>query len=118
MPQRTFSWLIDNSIAFNQFLLHQLNERLGQFVGFVASGRIDDSSARIAHCIASLFNPVLYPDMELDVPISQAEIACLAGASRQRTNQVLHKLEQRGLLRVGYRGISVVDLDGLRKFAV
>ena len=117
MPQRTFAWLLDDSNAFNQFLLHQLNERLGQFVGFVASGRMDEISVRIAHSLASLFNPLLYPDMGLDVPISQAEIALLAGASRQRTNQVLHMLEQRGLLRVGYGGVTVVDLDGLRKFA-
>ena len=117
MPYRTFAWLLDTSIAFNRFLLHQLNERLGQFVGFVESDRIDDTNARIAHCLASLFNPMLYPGMAMDVPISQAEIALLVGASRQSINQVLRILEERGLLRVGYGSITILDLDGLRKFS-
>ncbi|MBL8489905.1 MAG: cyclic nucleotide-binding domain-containing protein, partial [Rhodocyclaceae bacterium] len=33
MRRDTFHWLLDNSISFNRFLLAQLNERLGQFIG-------------------------------------------------------------------------------------
>jgi CRP/FNR family transcriptional regulator, cyclic AMP receptor protein len=116
MPQSTFNWLLDNSIAFNQFLLHQLNERLGQFVGYVESARVEESDTRIAHCLASLFNPLLYPGMTLDLAISQTEIGLLTGASRQRTSQALHTLQDRGLLRIGYGSITIVDLDGLRNY--
>jgi CRP/FNR family transcriptional regulator, cyclic AMP receptor protein len=34
MDQATFVWLYENSVAFNRFLVVQLNERLGQFIGW------------------------------------------------------------------------------------
>jgi len=36
--------------------------------------------------------------------------------SRQRANQALQRLEQAGLLRIDYGGITVIDLPGLRDF--
>ena len=33
MDRATFLWLFENSVAFNRFLVGQLNERLGQFIG-------------------------------------------------------------------------------------
>jgi hypothetical protein len=77
---------------------------------------VEESDARIAHCLASLFNPLLYPGMTLDLAISQTEIGLLTGASRQRTSQALHTLQDRGLLRIGYGSITIVDLDGLRNY--
>ena len=35
MPKPTFDWLLDTDIAFNRFLLMQLNERLAQFIAMV-----------------------------------------------------------------------------------
>jgi hypothetical protein len=37
--------------------------------------------------------------------------------SRQRTNRALHALEQQGLLRVEFGGVTVLDLDRLRVYA-
>ena len=56
----TFLWLMDHSIPFNRYLIAQLNERLGQFIGMVENERMLDPDARIARCLAALFNPVLY----------------------------------------------------------
>jgi DNA-binding GntR family transcriptional regulator len=36
--------------------------------------------------------------------------------SRQRANQALQRLEQVGLLRIDYGGVTVLDLAGLRNF--
>ena len=41
------------------------------------------------------------------------ELGQLAGLSRQRVNQALKRLEQAGLLRVEYGGVTVLSLDGL-----
>ena len=57
MEQATFFWLYENSVAFNRFLVGQLNERLGQFIGLLEYGRTLDATARLARSIASLFNP-------------------------------------------------------------
>jgi CRP-like cAMP-binding protein len=116
MPRATFSWLLDHSIAFNRFLLLQLNERLGQFIGLVEYGRLLAVDARVARCLASMFNPYLYPGIGTQLSISQEEIGYLAGVSRQRVNQALKRLEQEGLLCVEYGGITVLDLDRMRGF--
>jgi CRP-like cAMP-binding protein len=117
MPRTTFNWLLDSSIAFNRFLLLQLNERLSQFVGLVEYGRLLDVDARVARCLAAMFNPYLYPRAGMDLAISQEEIGDLSGVSRQRVNQALKVLARANLLRVEHGGIVVLDLDGLRSYA-
>ena len=116
MPRPTFTWLLDTSMPFNRFLLTQLNERLGQFIGMVEHDRLLGPNARLARCLASMFNPHLYPGVGPSLPISQEEIAQLAGLSRQRANQALQRLEQVGLLRIEYGGVTVTDLGGLRRY--
>ena len=116
MPRATFEWLLDTSIAFNRFLLLQLNERLGQFIAMVEYERLLEPDARVARSLASLFNPVLYPDQATDIQLSQEEIGYLTGVSRQRVNQALQVLERAGLLKVEYGKLRILDLDGLRSF--
>ncbi|WP_315738997.1 MULTISPECIES: Crp/Fnr family transcriptional regulator [unclassified Bradyrhizobium] len=114
MERPTFMWLFENSVGFNRFLVTQLNERLGQFIGLVEVGRTLDATARLARSIASLFNPILYPNTTRHLEITQEEIGALSGLSRQNANQCLKTLEREGLLRVEYGGVTVIDLDSLR----
>ena len=116
MNRSTFLWLMDNSIPFNRYLIAQLNERLGQFIGMIENERMLDTDARIARGLAALFNPVLYPGTNRLLQISQEELGYLAGVSRQRANQALKVLEDAGLVRSEYGGINVLDLEGLRRF--
>jgi CRP/FNR family transcriptional regulator, cyclic AMP receptor protein len=116
MPRATFMRLLDTSVAFNRFLLVQLNERLSQFIGMVEHDRLLGPDARLARNLAALFNPHLYPGVGPMLPISQEEIGQLVGLSRQRVNQALKRLEQEGLLKVEYGGVTVLRLDGLRRF--
>jgi CRP-like cAMP-binding protein len=116
MPRATFIRLLDTSIGFNRFLLNQLNERLGLFIGMLEYERLLDPDARVARCLASLFNPFLYPGIAQKLHISQEEIGYLSGVSRQRVNQALQTLEKSGLLRVEYGGITVKDVRGLGSY--
>ena len=116
MPRATFNWLLDNSIGFNRFLLLQLNERLGLFISLVEYDRMLDTDARVARCLAALFNPYLNPGSNRQLQISQEEIGYLCSTSRQRANQALQVLEKEGLLRVDYGCITILDLDRLRLF--
>jgi CRP-like cAMP-binding protein len=115
VPRATFMALLDESVAFNRFLLVQLNERLGQFIGMVEHDRLLGPDARLARGLAGLFNPLLYPGIGPTLPISQDELGQLVGLSRQRVNRGLKVLEVRGLLRIEYGAVTVLDLDGLRR---
>jgi len=114
MPRDTFHWLLSSSIPFNRFILDQLNERLAQMIALLDGDRLRDPEARVAQCLASLFNAQLYPNTDSHLQISQEEIGHLSGLSRQRVNHALHVLQEAGLLRVEHIGITIADLDGLR----
>ncbi|MBI2748321.1 MAG: Crp/Fnr family transcriptional regulator [Burkholderiales bacterium] len=116
MPRATFYHLLDTSIGFNRFLLLQLNERLAQFIAMLEYERLLDPDARVARCLAWLFNPFLYPGIGQRLQVSQEEIGFLSGVSRQRVNQALHVLEASRLLRVEYGGVTVLDVDGLKRY--
>ncbi len=116
MPKRMFQKLLDTSIGFNQFLLLQLNERLGQFIGMVEYYRLLGPDARVARCIAELYNPLLYPGHSPELSISQEELGFLCGISRQRVNQALAILEEAGLVERRYGGLFIKNLVGLKTF--
>jgi CRP/FNR family cyclic AMP-dependent transcriptional regulator len=116
MDRSTFLWLFENSVGFNRFLVGQLNERLGQFIGLLEYGRTLDATARLARSIASLFNPILYPGLTRHLEITQEEIGALSGISRQNANRSLKRLSDEGLLRLEYGGVTIVDLDRLRSY--
>ena len=111
-----FIWLFENSVGFNRFLVHQLNERMGQFIATIESDRIHDPAARVARHLAWLFNPVLYPNAGDHIEITQEELALLAGVSRQVANKVLVALEANGLLVTERGGITVPDLEALGRY--
>lgn len=114
IPLETFHWLLDHSISFNRFVMNQLNERLGQFIAAREVDRMSNPDARVAAGLASLFNPVLYPRTSDVLRITQQELANLVGLSRQRTNEALNTLQTRGLVRVEYGGLKVLNLAALR----
>ena len=108
--------LLDASFPSTPTRVASWTERLGQFIGMVENERMLDPDARIARCLAALFNPVLYPGTNRLLRISQEELGYLAGVSRQRANQGLKVLEDAGLLRSEYGGINVLDVDGLGRY--
>ncbi len=116
MNRATFMWLFENSVGFNRFLVHQLNERMGQFIATIEHDRIHDPLARVARNLAWLFNPVLYPNTGDYIEITQEELALLAGVSRQVANKALQTLEGAGLVRLERGGIRVVDLASLGSY--
>ncbi len=114
----TFHWLLDRSIGFNRFVMNQLNERLGQFIGAREIDRMSNPDERVARSLAALFHPVLYPGVGELLRITQQELGYLVGLSRQRVNEALTALSAAGVIRVEYGGVRVLDLGRLRGYRV
>ena len=112
----TFHWLLDRSIGFNRFVMMQLNERLGQFIGAREIDRLSDADERVARSLAALFHPVLYPGVGKMLRITQQELGYLVGLSRQRVNEALHTMQASGVIRIEYGGVRVLDLPALRAY--
>ncbi|MCH7341906.1 Crp/Fnr family transcriptional regulator [Pelomonas sp. CA6] len=116
LPLESFHELLETSIAFNRYVLNQLNERLGQFIAAREIDRQSDPDLRVARNLAALFHPQLYPGVGGLLRITQQELGLLVGLSRQRVNEALKHLQQARLIAVEYGGLRVLDLDGLRRF--
>ncbi|MEH0167252.1 Crp/Fnr family transcriptional regulator [Paucibacter sp. JuS9] len=116
LPLESFHELLETSIAFNRFVINQLNERLGQFIAAREIDRSSDPDLRVARNLAALFHPQLYPGVGTLLRITQQELGYLVGLSRQRVNQALKRLQEDGLIRIDYGGLRVMDLPALRRF--
>ena len=46
LPIETFHWLLDNSLGFNRYIMNQLNERLGRFIGAREIDRMSNPDLR------------------------------------------------------------------------
>lgn len=114
LPARSFFWLLDQSIAFNRYVLNQLNERMSQYVASREIDRLSDPDLRVARHLASLFHPVLYPGVGSVLRITQQELGAVVGLSRQRVNEALKRLQAAQMVRVEYGGVRVLDLERLR----
>lgn len=114
LPIDTFHQLLDGSIAFNRFVLNQLNERLGQFIAARETDRSHDPDLRVARNLAALFNAELHPGVGSLLRITQQELGYLVGLSRQRVNEALQHLQDAELIRIEYGGVRVLNLPALR----
>lgn len=114
LPVDTFHWLLDHSIPFNRFVTQQLNERLGQFIAAREIDRLSNPDLRVARNLAALFHPLLSPNVGGVLRITQQELAYLVGLSRQRVNEALATLSDKGWIRVEYGGLRMLDLTALR----
>jgi CRP-like cAMP-binding protein len=116
IPAETFHWLLDRSIGFNRFVMMQLNERLGQFIGAREIDRLSHADERVARSLAALFHPLLYPGVGDLLRITQQELGYLVGLSRQRVNEALRTMQANGVIRIDYGGVRVLDLERLRAY--
>ena len=115
LPIGTFDWLLDHSLAFNRFIMLQLNERLAQFIGAREIDRLGNPDLRVARNLAALCNPALFPGVGDVLRITQQELAYLVGLSRQRVNQALRALQAQGWVQVEYGGLRVLQRQALRE---
>jgi CRP/FNR family transcriptional regulator, cyclic AMP receptor protein len=115
MPRSTFTWLHRTSLSFNQFLVRYIHNRYRQAAAMLEGDRLLERDERIARCLALLFDPDLYPGRAASVEISQEEIGQLSGLTRQHVNKALQSLKQRDFVRIERRGITVLDLDALKR---
>ena len=110
LPAAAFHRLLDGSLEFNQYLMAQINERLGQFMAARVTDRLRNPEIRVARSLLALFNPVLYPAVDPFFQITQQELSYLIGIPRQRINAALRQLATKGAVELGYGGVRVVDI--------
>lgn len=79
-----------------------------------------DTTHRLARFIvelADIRSQADPPRVDIDVPLTQEELASLIGASRDTVVRAVTSLRSRGFIATARRRITVLDMDGLRRYA-
>jgi CRP/FNR family transcriptional regulator, cyclic AMP receptor protein len=79
-----------------------------------------DVPHRLARFILEMAEGHGRPDqnaIDVDIPLTQDELASLISASRDSVVRVLTSLRARGLVTTARRKLAITDIDGLRRFA-
>jgi CRP/FNR family transcriptional regulator len=98
--------------AVIEFLLHR-RQLLAQKVELLC---LHDVEYRILHYLADLSN-LVSPTTASDgyqLPITQAELADLIGATRETTSTTLNQLEREGLIKLSRRLLTIPSPESLR----
>ena len=73
-----------------------------------------DAPARLAQSLVDLAERLAGGGEEVELPVSQRELAESCGASREAVTKALGAFRARGWVRTGRRSITVLDVDALR----
>ena len=105
------------SAAVDRILLEALVGEVRRLSGALVEALYVPVNTRVVRRLADLcttFSPSSGPDDgPITIPITQEELAQLAGTTRPTANRVLGDLEERGIVAVARGRIDVVDLDAL-----
>jgi CRP/FNR family cyclic AMP-dependent transcriptional regulator len=116
MKRETFHWLLDHSIAFNRFIINQINERLGLFIGLLESERLLDIDARVARAIAACSIRCCNPASNRASPFRRKRSATSPASRASGSIAPCARWRRPASLPPKYGGVTVLDLDGLRRF--
>lgn len=130
---RTISTVRSLTVAYDTFMSflgthpsadlayrHVLAQRWSEAAAELRSRLTTTGAQRLAGRLAALAarHGVQSGDaVEIQMPLSQEELASLVGASRATVARATHEWRRRGLIRTGRRHIAIVDLDKLKRIA-
>jgi CRP-like cAMP-binding protein len=89
------------------------NTRRVDFAGCDVPTRV----ARVLHQLAVTYGIRDGNKSVIGWPLTQPELASLVGGSQPAVHRVLRELRQSGVVSTGYRAITVLDLNRLRRAA-
>lgn len=118
-PRGKLLELAHDNREFADVMSRALLERIDAAIVYYAdavSAPLPERLARrlLGQALATRIDPA---HVEVEVCVSQADLARILGASRSKLNAVLRGLERADVLRLGYRKIFLRDLDRLSEIA-
>jgi CRP-like cAMP-binding protein len=109
---------LDQNPGFWRHVTKLMSQRLKLALGIMEDNRLLPLAERIArrllgHAASSEYADGAQPTLRM----TQADLAKMMDAGRSRTNTALKRMETQGLVKTGYRSITLLDLLALRKLA-
>lgn len=116
----TFSAFLDAHPGAGRAYRHVVTQRWNETAAMLLSRANTSGAQRLAGLLIDLAarHGVQAADaVEIEMPLSQEELASLAGTSRATVTREFNLWRRRGLIRTAHRHITITDFDGLRRIA-
>ena len=113
-----FLELLEREPTLSVSLLQTLSGQLRQAVRRVTLRNSADTTTRLAHRLADLadrFGEYNDETIDIELTITQDDLAGWIGATRESTARSLRSLRERGLVTTGRKRVSVPDVEALRR---
>jgi CRP-like cAMP-binding protein len=117
IPRRDILALISRQPQLADSLFRSLGGMLRRLTDQAADQVFLDLPGRVAKLLLALAGDSATGGAEIDVPLTQTDLAQMVGGSRQRVNRILASFEARGLLEVHGRRMVIKRPDQLRERA-
>jgi CRP/FNR family transcriptional regulator, cyclic AMP receptor protein len=114
---QAFSALRDRHATVERLLVSALAQRVDQLSGRLLEALYTGVDRRVYRRLLDLAEIFDEGSADLVIPLSQEDLATMAGASRLTVNQVLQRLVARGVISLGRRQIAIRDLASLHAAA-
>jgi CRP-like cAMP-binding protein len=115
-----FSTFLDAHPGAGHAYRHVVTHRWNDADSMLRSHPVTNGAHRLATVLLDLatrFGSETDHGVHIAVPLSQEELASLAGASRATVTRALSNWRQRGIIRTGQRDITITGLGALQKIA-
>jgi CRP/FNR family transcriptional regulator, cyclic AMP receptor protein len=120
IPHARFSAFLDSNVGANRAYRHMLTQRWNEANSLLISRAIYSGEQRLADLLIRLAKRHGIPvadGIAIEMPLTQEELASLAGASRATGTRAFGVWRRRGFIQTGNRHITVTDIEHLRRIA-
>jgi CRP-like cAMP-binding protein len=120
LPDHAFNEFLDKHPRMAVGLLRTLADQIREAATRTADRDTGDTTSRVARRLVSLaerYGEYNGPVIEVNLPITQEDLAGWVGATREATSRSLGRLRDLGCLRTGRQRIVLLDVPALRGLA-
>lgn len=120
VPHDRFSQFLDAHRGADRAYRTVLTRRWGEAADILRSRSVSSGPQRLAACLIDLAERDGTPDdsgIVITIPLSQEEIASLAGVSRATATRALRDWRRRGLIKTSKRRLTITNITLLHRIA-
>lgn len=121
LSQSDLNVLLDRCATLSKALLRLLAERVRTAASHAEAIIFQDVPGRLAYELLNLaerHGRKVPQGTQLDIPLTQSDLATIVGATRESVNKAMTFLRTRNFIQVDGVQITIADLDGLRRVLI
>jgi CRP/FNR family transcriptional regulator, cyclic AMP receptor protein len=110
----SFEGILRDQPSVQGFLVEVLGAQVRRLTGQVVEALFLPADERVVKRLAGLVGSYGADDGVVEIPLTQDDLATLAGTSRATVNRVLREAEKAGLVKIGRMRVTVLDPQAIR----